>query len=107
MSLIFGAVGAGQAGAFAPNYMPKPSFNYSANRIFFLLDRVPLIDGYVPLIDGYSAHAGMRMYILYTSADSPRLYRSMYYFTIIVDVYKVEYVTHYYCIVRPDNTVPV
>ena len=63
MSLIFGAVGAGQAGAFAPNYMPKPSFNYSANRIFFLLDRVPLIDGYVPLIDGYSAHAGMRMYI--------------------------------------------
>ena len=43
MSLIFGAVGAGQAGAFAPNYTKA---KLSANRIFFLLDRVSLIDGY-------------------------------------------------------------
>ena len=42
-SLIFGAVGAGQAGAFAPNYAKA---KLSANRIFFLLDRMPLIDGY-------------------------------------------------------------
>ena len=43
MALVFGAVGAGQAGAFAPNYAKA---KLSANRIFFLLDRVPIIDGY-------------------------------------------------------------
>ena len=43
MALIFGAVGAGQAGAFAPNYAKA---KLSANRIFFLLDRTPVIDGY-------------------------------------------------------------
>ena len=42
-ALIFGAAGAGQAGAFAPNYAKA---KLSANRIFFLLDRVPEIDGY-------------------------------------------------------------
>ena len=42
-ALVFGAVGAGQAGAFAPNYAKA---KLSANRIFFLLDRVPAIDGY-------------------------------------------------------------
>ena len=42
-ALIFGAVGAGQAGAFAPNYTKA---RLSANRIFFLLDRKPIIDGY-------------------------------------------------------------
>ena len=42
-ALIFGAVGAGQAGAFAPNYAKA---KLSANRIFFLLDREPVIDSY-------------------------------------------------------------
>ena len=42
-ALIFGAVGAGQAGAFAPNYTKA---RLSSNRIFFLLDRKPVIDGY-------------------------------------------------------------
>ena len=42
-ALIFGAVGAGQAGAFAPNYAKA---RLSANRIFVLLDREPIIDGY-------------------------------------------------------------
>ena len=42
-ALIFGAAGAGQAGAFAPNYAKA---KLSANRIFYLLDRVPEIDGY-------------------------------------------------------------
>ena len=42
-ALIFGAVGAGQAGAFAPNYAKART---SANRIFVLLDREPIIDGY-------------------------------------------------------------
>ena len=43
MALIFGAFAVGQAGAFAPNYTKA---RLSANRIFFLLDRKPLIDGY-------------------------------------------------------------
>ena len=43
MALVFGAIGAGQAGAFAPNYAKA---KLSADRIFFLLDRVPVIDGY-------------------------------------------------------------
>ena len=42
-ALVFGAIGAGQAGAFAPNYAKA---KLSANRIFFLLDKIPLIDGY-------------------------------------------------------------
>ena len=42
-ALVFGAIGAGQAGAFAPNYAKA---KLSADRIFFLLDRVPVIDGY-------------------------------------------------------------
>ena len=42
-ALIFGATGAGQAGAFAPNYSKA---KLSASRIFFLLDRVPKIDSY-------------------------------------------------------------
>ena len=43
IALVFGAIGAGQAGAFAPNYAKA---KLSADRIFFLLDRVPVIDGY-------------------------------------------------------------
>ena len=42
-ALIFGAIAVGQAGAFAPNYTKA---RLSSNRIFQLLDRVPLIDGY-------------------------------------------------------------
>ncbi len=42
-ALVFGAAGAGQAGAFAPNYAKA---KLSASRIFFLLDREPLIDSY-------------------------------------------------------------
>ncbi|CAI8032913.1 ATP-dependent translocase ABCB1 [Geodia barretti] len=42
-ALIFGAISVGQAGAFAPNYTKA---RLSSNRIFQLLDRVPLIDGY-------------------------------------------------------------
>ena len=42
-AVMFGGVGAGQAGAFAPNYTKA---RLSANRIFFLLDRKPVIDGY-------------------------------------------------------------
>ena len=37
-ALVFGAMAAGQAGAFAPNYAKA---RLSANRIFALLDRVP------------------------------------------------------------------
>ena len=43
IALVFGAVGAGQAGAFAPNYAKA---KLSANRIFALLDREPVIDSY-------------------------------------------------------------
>ena len=42
-AMIFGAIGVGQAGAFAPDYAKA---RLSANRIFALLDRVPVIDGY-------------------------------------------------------------
>ena len=42
-ALIFSADAAGQAGAFAPNYTKA---RLSANRIFLLLDRKPVIDGY-------------------------------------------------------------
>lgn len=42
-AVIFGALGIGQAGSFAPNYAKA---KLSANRIFFLLDRKPEIDGY-------------------------------------------------------------
>ena len=42
-AVMFGGVGAGQAGAFTPNYTKA---RLSANRIFFLLDREPVIDGY-------------------------------------------------------------
>ena len=42
-ALVFGATGAGQAGAFAPNYAKA---KISASRIFFLLDREPKIDSY-------------------------------------------------------------
>ena len=43
MAVIFGAMGAGQASAFAPNYAKAKQ---SANRIFALLDREPVVDGY-------------------------------------------------------------
>ena len=42
-ALVFGAAGAGQAGAFAPNYAKA---KLSASRIFHLMDRVPEIDSY-------------------------------------------------------------
>lgn len=42
-ALVFGAAGAGQAGAFAPNYAKA---KLSASRIFHLMDRVPEIDTY-------------------------------------------------------------
>ena len=42
-AVIFGAVGAGQASSFAPNYAQA---KVSANRIFALLDREPVIDSY-------------------------------------------------------------
>ena len=42
-AVMFGGVGVGQAGAFAPNYTKA---RLSANRIFFLLNRKPVIDGY-------------------------------------------------------------
>ncbi len=42
-ALVFGAIAVGEAGAFAPNYAKA---RLSASRIFFLLDREPLIDGY-------------------------------------------------------------
>ena len=38
LALVFGAMAAGQAGAFAPNYAKA---RLSANRIFALLDRIP------------------------------------------------------------------
>ena len=43
MAVIFGSIGAGQASSFAPNYAKA---KLSANRIFALLDREPIIDGY-------------------------------------------------------------
>eukprot|EP00731_Ephydatia_muelleri_P002337 Em0001g2337a len=42
-ALVFGAMAAGQAGAFAPNYAKA---RLSANRIFALLDRVPATSVY-------------------------------------------------------------
>ena len=44
-ALIFGAVAAGQAGSFAPNYAKA---RVSANRIFALINRIPAIDTYSP-----------------------------------------------------------
>ena len=41
LALVFGAMAAGQAGAFAPNYAKA---RLSANRIFALLNRVPTTD---------------------------------------------------------------
>ena len=43
IALIFGAFSIGQASAYAPNYAKA---KLSANRIFSLLDREPIIDGY-------------------------------------------------------------
>lgn len=43
IALVFGAFSIGQASAFAPNYAKA---KLSANRIFFLLDREPVIDNY-------------------------------------------------------------
>lgn len=43
MAVIFGALSVGQASAFAPNYAKA---KISANRIFAILDRNPLIDNY-------------------------------------------------------------
>ena len=43
MAVVFGALSVGQASAFAPNYAKA---KLSANRIFFMLDRQPLIDNY-------------------------------------------------------------
>ncbi len=43
MALMFGALAVGQASSFAPNYAKA---KVSANRIFALLDREPLIDNY-------------------------------------------------------------
>ena len=42
-ALIFGAMAAGQASAFAPDYTKA---KLSANRIFAMLDREPVIDNY-------------------------------------------------------------
>ncbi len=42
-ALIFGTLAVGQASSFAPNYAKA---KISANRIFALLDREPLIDSY-------------------------------------------------------------
>ena len=42
-AIIFGAVSAGQASSFAPNYAKA---KVSANRIYALLDREPVIDSY-------------------------------------------------------------
>lgn len=41
--IIFGTIAIAQASAFAPNYAKA---KISANRIFFLLDRQPVIDNY-------------------------------------------------------------
>lgn len=41
-ALVFGALAVGQAGSFAPDYKKA---KLSANRIFELLDRKPIIDG--------------------------------------------------------------
>ena len=60
-ALVFGAVGAGQAGAFAPNYAKA---KLSADRIFFLLDRVPLIDGYSTDGEKPVSGCGMGMAVL-------------------------------------------
>ena len=43
IAIIFGSFGAGAASSFAPNYAKAKQ---SANRIFALLDREPVIDGY-------------------------------------------------------------
>lgn len=42
-AVVFGSLFAGQAGAFAPDYGKAKQ---SANRIFALLNREPVIDGY-------------------------------------------------------------
>ena len=42
-ALLFGAMAAGQASAFAPDYTKA---KLSANRIFAMLDREPVIDNY-------------------------------------------------------------
>ena len=43
LALVYGAMAAGQAGAFAPNYAKA---RLSANRIFALLDRSPATSVY-------------------------------------------------------------
>ncbi len=43
LAMVFGALSVGQASSFAPNYAKA---KVSANRIFALLDREPLIDSY-------------------------------------------------------------
>lgn len=43
IAVVFGSTSVGQASAYAPNYAKA---RLSANRIFALLDRVPVIDNY-------------------------------------------------------------
>ena len=43
IAIVFGGAAIGQASAFAPNFAKA---KLSANRIFFMLDRKPLIDNY-------------------------------------------------------------
>ena len=45
MAIVFCAAAIGQASAFAPDLAKA---RLSGNRIFFMLDRVPLIDNYSP-----------------------------------------------------------
>ena len=45
MAIVFCAAAIGQAGSFAPDLAKA---RLSGNRIFFMLDRVPLIDNYSP-----------------------------------------------------------
>ena len=65
-AIIFGAFAIGQASAFAPNYSKA---KISANRIFFLLDRVPVIDNYSE--DGEKLVSILHMHVLYCTDESP------------------------------------
>ena len=65
-ALIFGAAGAGQAGAFAPSYAKA---KLSASRIFQLLDRVPIIDSYSE--DGQKPVCSWLVYFLFLTPSFP------------------------------------
>ena len=70
MAIIFGAFAIGQASAFAPDYAKA---KLSANRIFFMLDKMPAIDNYSEegkkLVSDKNHYGGLQVSIIMLLGD--------------------------------------